>query len=156
MLPERVQVPASFLVREVLFLIAALVTTMAVVRLEVKDWLSVMVFPEIFDIVAVAGMPAAVTVAPIVSPSVEARVIVLLPVVAVTATPVEPEAGFTIAPETSPAPVPRRVRVLFPKPVAVKLLVSSNKPDALLALIVPPPVVPNKLMVRFVVCPVPM
>ena len=82
MLPERVHVPASFLVTEVLFLIAALVTTMEVVRLEVKDWLSVMVFPEIFDIVAVVGMPAAVTVAPIVSPSVEARVIVVFPVLA--------------------------------------------------------------------------
>jgi hypothetical protein len=129
---------------------------MAVVRLEVKDWLSVMVFPEIFDIVAVAGMPAAVTVAPIVSPSVEARVIVVFPVIAVATTAVEPEAEFTIAPETSPEPDPRRVRVLFPRPVAVKLLVSSNNPDALLALIVPPPEVPNKLMVRFVVCPVPV
>lgn len=47
LLPERVQVPVPDLVTEVLFFIAALVTTMEVVTLEVKDWLSVMVLPAI-------------------------------------------------------------------------------------------------------------
>ena len=65
---------------------------------------------------------------------------------------------LTILPAISapPAPVPCRVRVLLPAPVAVKLLVNFSKPDALLAVIVAAPVVPAMLMVRFVVCPVPV
>ena len=65
---------------------------------------------------------------------------------------------FTILPAISapPAPVPCRVRNLLPAPEAVKLLVNLSKPDALLAVIVALPVVPAMLMVRFVVCPVPV
>lgn len=68
-------------------------------------------------------MPFAVTIEPFASPSVEARAIVLLPVLALAVTPVEPEAEFTIAPENSAGPVPASAKVLLPLALCVRLLV---------------------------------
>src|SRR5205085_2627081 len=80
---------------------------------------------------------------------------VQVPVPALTRPVVEPVL-LTMAPANSPVPAvdPCRVRFLAPTTVAVRLVVNFSRPVPDWS-IVPPPVVPFRLIVRSVVSPAP-
>ena len=132
MLPERVHVPAPFLVTPV-----GLVTpTPAIVRTELRAvTVPVVALLRVTVLLAVSILvivvPTVILVpfikAPFETPTTEARVSVVAPLLAVTEVVVFPIES-TMAPAISPKPLPVRTSVFLPVAVLVVLAVNFSKP----------------------------
>ena len=132
MLPERVHVPAPLLVTQVGFVTPApemVRTELWVVTLPVVALLRVTVLLAVSMLVIVvpAAIPVPFIEAPCETPTTEARISVVEPLLAVTEVVVFPIES-TMEPAISPKPLPSRTSVFLPVVVLVVLPVNFSKP----------------------------